>query len=132
MIIWSTAVGAGLFGLLLALTDGRDGLFYGVEEETEYLANPTITPPAGDFVRNFVVDINDYSVHVRGHPPGFIVLLEFLDAIGLGGSWPIVALSLISSILLPVGVLIASGRLPAGRWRAVLHHFLSLFRTRSG
>jgi hypothetical protein len=50
-------MGAGLFGLLLALTDGRDGLFYGVEEETEHLANPTITPPAGDFVRNFVVDI---------------------------------------------------------------------------
>ena len=116
VIIRSTALGAGLFGLLLALTDGRDGVFYGAEEETEYLANLPITPPAGDFVRNFVVDINDYSVHVRGHPPGFIVLLKFLDGIGLGGSWPVVAISLISSILLPVGVLIAVLAVAGDSW----------------
>lgn len=116
VIIRSTALGAGLFGLLLALTDGRDGVFYGAEEETEYLANLPITPPAGDFVRNFVVDINDYSVHVRGHPPGFIVLLKFLDGIGLGGSWPVVAISLISSILLPVGVLIAVRAVAGDSW----------------
>ena len=116
VIIRSTALGAGLFGLLLALTDGRDGVFYGAEEETEYLANLPITPPAGDFVRNFVVDINNYSVHVRGHPPGFIVLLKFLDAIGLGGSLPIVAISLVSSILLPVGVLIAVRATAGDTW----------------
>lgn len=116
VIVRSTALGAGLFGLLLALTDGRDGVFYGVEDETEYLANLPITPPAGDFVRNFVGDIGDYSVHVRGHPPGFIVLLKFLDAIGLGGSWPVVAISLISSALIPVGVLVAVWAIAGGTW----------------
>jgi hypothetical protein len=60
---------------------------------TEYLANLPITGPAGDFIRNSLVNIGDYSVHVRGHPSGFIVLLKFLDAIGLGGSWPVVAIS---------------------------------------
>ncbi len=102
-----TGLAAGAFATLLALTDGRDGLMFGVEDDTEYLANLPIAPPAGDFVRNFVVDIDAYTVHVRGHPPGYIVLLKFLDAIGLGGPWPVMAISLASTMLLPVGVLVA-------------------------
>ena len=107
VVVLTTGLAAGVFATLLALTDGRDGLFYGVEDDTEYLANLPITPPAGDFVRNFVVDIDNYSVHVRGHPPGFVVLLKLLDALWLGGAWPVMLISLVSAVLLPIGVLIA-------------------------
>lgn len=116
VVVATTAVGAGVFALLLALTDGRDGVFFGVEDETEYLANLDIAPPAGDFVRNFVVDINDYSVHVRGHPPGFIVLLKLLDGVGLGGSWPVMLISLISTAAVPVGVLVAVWAMAGPTW----------------
>jgi hypothetical protein len=111
-----TGLASGAFATLLALTDGRDGLFFGVEDDTEYLANLPITPPAGDFVRNFVVDINDYSVHVRGHPPGFIVLLKLLDGIGLGGAWPVLLISLVSTVLLPMGVLVAVWAIAGDQW----------------
>ncbi len=107
VVVLTTGVVAGIFATLLALTDGRDGVFFGVEDDTEYLANLSITPPAGDFVRNFVVDIDNYSVHVRGHPPGFVVLLKTLDALWLGGAWPVMLITLVSTVLLPIGVLIA-------------------------
>jgi hypothetical protein len=116
VVVAVTGVAAGAFATLLALTDGRDGLFYGVEDDTEYFANLPLTPPAGDFVRNFVVDINDYSVHVRGHPPGFIVVLKMLDAVGLSGAWPVMLISLVSTVLMPIGVLIAVWALAGECW----------------
>ena len=116
VVLAATGASAGVFSTLLALTDGRDGLFYGVEDDTEYLANLPLAPPAGDFVRNFVVDINDYSVHVRGHPPGFVVLLKMFDAAGLSGSWPVMLISLVSTMLLPIGVLIAVWAIAGERW----------------
>lgn len=116
VVLAVTGIAAGAFATLLALTDGRDGLFYGVEDDTEYLANLAHTPPAGDFVRNFVVDINDYTVHVRGHPPGFIVLLKMFDAVGLSGAWPVMLISLVSTVLLPIGVLIAVWAIASERW----------------
>lgn len=102
-----TAASAGAFAVLLALTDGRMGLLRGADHETEYLANLPITPPAREFVRDFVADIQQYSVHVRGHPPGFVLLLKLLDAIGLSGPWPVVGLSVLGTVAVPLAVLCA-------------------------
>ncbi len=102
-----TSAAAGAFAVFLALTDGRDGLLRGADHPTEYLANLEITPGAAEFVRTFVDDIQRYSVHVRGHPPGFVLVLQFLDAIGLTGAWPVVGLSLAGTMLVPPAVLTA-------------------------
>jgi hypothetical protein len=102
-----TAVAAGAFAVLLALTDGRPGLLRGADHETEYLVNLEIAPGPREFVRDFVDDIQQYSVHVRGHPPGFLLLLQLLDGIGLTGAWPVVALSLAGTIAVPLGVMSA-------------------------
>jgi len=106
-VVAVTALAAGAFAVLLALTDGRKGLLLGADHETEYLANLDIIPGAREFIRSFVTDIDRYSVHVRGHPPGFLLILDGFDAIGLVGAWPVVALSLAATMLLPVAVLIA-------------------------
>ena len=115
-VVVSSGVAAGAFALLLALTDGRRGVLRGVVDETEYLANLSTAPPAGDFVRNFVADIDDYSVHVQGHPPGYVLLLKILDAIGLGGPWPVVALSLLSTMVVPVAVLVTAWCIAGEAW----------------
>lgn len=107
-IIPFVAVGAALFAVLLALTDGRDGLLRGAVHPTEYLANLQIMPSTGEFVRHFVDDIDRYSVHVRGHPPGFVVLLAALSSIGLDGGWPVVVLSVVGTALTPAGALVAA------------------------
>jgi hypothetical protein len=106
-IVPLTAIGAALFAVLLALSDGRDGLLGGAVHPTEYLANLEIMPPTGEFVRRFVDDIDRYSVHVRGHPPGFVVLLAAIDSIGLSGGWPVVGLSIAGTAMAPAGVLVA-------------------------
>lgn len=111
-----TALTAGAFAVLLALTDGRDGLLRGADHETEYLANLEIIPGAREFVRSFVTDIDRYSVHVRGHPPGFLLILTGFDAFGLVGAWPVVALSLAGTMLLPVAVLTAIGIVADDDW----------------
>lgn len=95
-LVISCSVGATAFALCLALTDGFDGVLNGAEHRTEYLANLPNTPPAGEFVRSFVEDIDLYSVHVRGHPPGFVLVVKFIDAIGLHGPWPVAMLSVMS------------------------------------
>ncbi len=106
-IVPLVAFSAAVFAVLLALTDGRDGLLRGAVHPTEYLANLRIMPSTGEFVRRFVEDIDRYSVHVRGHPPGFVVLLAAMDTIGLDGGWPAVGLSIAGAALAPAGVLVA-------------------------
>ena len=101
------AIGAAMFATALALTDGVDGILFGAAHKTEYVVNLKVTPPAGEFVRTFVDRIDGYSVHVRGHPPGFTLVLKFLDAIGLHGPRPAAALSIISTAVLAAAVLVA-------------------------
>ncbi|MEO7369939.1 MAG: hypothetical protein ABIZ69_03695, partial [Ilumatobacteraceae bacterium] len=43
-LLVATALGSMVFAVLLALTDGADGLLHGAEDKTEYLANLKITP----------------------------------------------------------------------------------------
>ena len=105
-VIALTSLGAGLFATLLALVDGRDGLLHGAADKTEYYANLPKTPPAGKFVSSFLDRINDYSVHVRGHPPGFTVVLKFFTSLGFQGPWFVVGLSLVGTIVLPAAILI--------------------------
>jgi methylthioxylose transferase len=110
-LLLATGLSTGAFSVLLALTGGQDGLLFGAADDNEYLANLGIAPPAGEFVREFANAIaNDaprYSVHIRGHPPGFLLLLKAMDAVGLTGPWPVVAVSVLATMLLPIGVLVA-------------------------
>lgn len=115
-IVPLVAVGAVVFSVLLALTDGSEGLLRGAVHPTEYLANLEIMPPIGEFVRGFVDHIDRYSVHVRGHPPGFPVLLAALDSIGLRGGWPVVGLSMAGTALAPAGVLVAVWAVAGVEW----------------
>ena len=43
-LLVATGLSAGAFSVLLALTDGRDGLLFGAADENEYLANLAIAP----------------------------------------------------------------------------------------
>jgi hypothetical protein len=115
-IVPITGVAAAVFAILLAATDGTDGLLYGAVHPTEYLANLDSLPPVGEFVRGFVDDIDAYSVHVRGHPPGFVVLLVAMDTVGLGGGWPVVGLSVLGAALTPAGVLVAVWAQAGAEW----------------
>ncbi len=111
-----SALLAMLFATSLALTDGADGLLHGVTDKSEYLVNLKITPPAVRFVETFIRGIDRYSVHVRGHPPGFVLVLKFLGAVGLGGAWPVALMSVFATGVLAAAVLVAVRATAGDAW----------------
>ena len=115
-VVAAAAIGSASFAVLLAVTDGLGGLRYGAEHKSEYLAALSTKPPAGEFVRSFVARINEYSVHVRGHPPGYVLVLKFLHVVGLGGVWPVVLLSVVSSGVVAAAVLVAVRAIVGEEW----------------
>ena len=115
-VVAAAAIGAASFAVLLALTDGLDGLRYGAEHKSEYLATLSTKPPAGEFVRTFVARLDNYSVHVRGHPPGYVLVLKSLHVVGLGGVWPVVMLSVVSAGVVAAAVLVAVRAIAGAEW----------------
>jgi methylthioxylose transferase len=95
---WSivvTSLTGALFALVLAGADGLDVILAPVVDPTEYWANLEFLPKAADLLLlhsnyEFLVD---RSVHMKGHPPGFVLLLKGLAAIGLEAPWIVGALS---------------------------------------
>ncbi len=115
-VVAAAAIGAASFAVLLAFTDGLDGLRYGAEHKSEYLATLSTKPPAGEFVRTFVARLDNYSVHVRGHPPGYVLVLKSLHVVGLGGVWPVVMLSVVSAGVVAAAVLVAVRAIAGEEW----------------
>ncbi len=108
---WSivvTAATAAGFAFVLAAADGLSAVLAPVVDPTEYLANLEFLPEAGDLLLlhsnyDFLVD---RTVHMKGHPPGFVLILKGLAAIGLEAPWVVGALSFfgIALIVSAVGV----------------------------
>ncbi len=95
-----------LFTFSLAASDGFARVLAPVVDPTEYWANLATLPKVTDllFLHSTEAFLVDRSVHMKGHPPGFIVLLKGLAAIGLGAPWVTGALSFIGVALLVVAV----------------------------
>jgi hypothetical protein len=87
VLLAATAAVAFAWPLALALIDGTEEISKPLLHSTQYLlAVPQIGDP-GDFLSNFVAQIDDYPAHVRAHPPGMVLGLWGLDQVGLGGEW---------------------------------------------
>ena len=52
----------------------------------EYLEEVVSVEEPGTFLREYPDRIDDYTVHVRSHPPGFLLLLWGMDEVGFGGA----------------------------------------------
>jgi hypothetical protein len=87
----ATAVGATLvWTVALALADGHGslgaGLTRGLTGVSEYIHDaPYVRAHATAFIRTFTRNLPHDRTQLRGHPPGFVLLLALLDALGLGG-----------------------------------------------
>ena len=108
LAVASTAVVAVAFTLALAAADGWSHVLDPVVHPTEYWANLTTLPPAGEMLRHYgTIDfLLKYSVHAKGHPPAFLLLLKMLSAVGLGHPWVAGALSYLGVAVLPAAVLL--------------------------
>ncbi len=104
-VVVGGAVTAVAFTFTLAASDGLGHVLDPVVHPTEYWANLATLPPAGEMVRRYdtIGFLLNFSVHAKGHPPGFLLVLKALGAIGLGHPWAAGALSYIG-----VGVVVAA------------------------
>jgi hypothetical protein len=121
-----TGLVAAGFALLLALSDGEAGVLEPVENPTEYWQYQPKLPPLREFLENYVYKVKWWPVHMRGHPPLFTMVLKFLRWIGLPGPWPVAALSIIGTALVPMFVLVTVQRLVGAPAVRKLAPFLAL------
>lgn len=82
LAVWAASA---LFAVLLAARVGAHGLTEPLDNQYDYLDVLPRIGDFGEFLRTFTERIADYSIHVQGHPPGFVSILVGLDRIGLGG-----------------------------------------------
>ncbi len=76
---------ASAWAVLLALSDGPSALTQPLTSRYDYLHDlPLVQSPAA-FLATFVDRIGSFATHVRGHPPGVLLLLWSLDRAGLAG-----------------------------------------------
>jgi hypothetical protein len=92
----------------LALAEGTSGFTRGPSWHSEYLTDvPAVRADPAGFLRGFTDNIARYDIHVRGHPPGMVLLLAGLDRLGLGGAAWEAALVIAVAATAPIAVLIA-------------------------
>ncbi len=91
----------------LALLRSFDGLTEPVSWASEYLFDVPLVGSPGDFLSHFTQRIGDYNVHLRGHPPGMVLILWAMRQIGLGDAWPAAALMVLGGALIVPATLLA-------------------------
>ncbi|MBA3551419.1 MAG: hypothetical protein H0W27_00920 [Actinobacteria bacterium] len=80
----SFALAAG-WAILLAVSDGFDALGAPLATRYEYLPDVPLVGSPVTFLQTFAERIGSFALHVRGHPPGMLLLLWAMDRAGLAG-----------------------------------------------
>ncbi len=101
--------GAAAWAAALAAGDGVGALRAPLQGRYEYLAAVDRVGSAGAFLSSFTDVLSTYPTHVKGHPPGFLLLLAVLDGVGLGGA------AVAAALVIGVGALTAPAALVALR-----------------
>lgn len=100
LVSWVTTTA---WAVALAALTSWDALVEPVRGEHEYLpAVPIAAADPAAFLAGFSADLPDYPIHVRGHPPGLVLLLVLLDRVGLGGAgWAAALFVLVGASAVP-------------------------------
>jgi methylthioxylose transferase len=93
-LLMAAALAAIAWPVALALAEGTAGITAPLEGPSDYLVDVSAIASPGEFLSTFTERIDDYATHVRSHPPGMVLALWALDAIGLAGPGPAAVLML--------------------------------------
>lgn len=87
VLSWGSGAGLAAWSGLLAFNrDGVRELGRPMALPGHVLGDVGAVAGPGSFLDQFVETIDRYGTHTRAHPPGFVVVLWFLDRVGLGGA----------------------------------------------
>ena len=113
------AFGASLLWMLsLALVDGLGGIATILDTQFEYLRTARSVTDFGAVLRDYIAHIpldsvDNWPVHIAGHPPGALLFFVVLVRIGLGSGLAAGLVVTIVAATTPVAVLITLRRLGA-------------------
>lgn len=83
-LLVAAATAAFVWSVALALSVGSYGLTKPLTTPEEYLHGVRYVHNPGEFLRSFTTVLPSYPTHIKGHPPGLVLLLWLLDQVGLG------------------------------------------------
>jgi hypothetical protein len=86
VLLLVTTVVASFWAVSLALVDGIDALTAPLAGPHDYLASVGGIDAPAIFLQSFVDRLATFSLHVQGHPPGMVLILWGMAAMGLGGT----------------------------------------------
>jgi hypothetical protein len=104
MATWTTGVA---WAVGLAASAGWSAVAAPLSTRYEYLGAVSRVASPGRFLDTFVSTLASYPTHVKGHPPGMVLVLWALDRIGLGGAPAAAALVIGVGALAAPAVLVA-------------------------
>jgi hypothetical protein len=96
------------WSVALALVDGPAGLLGSLGGRYDYLAAVADAGSAGAFLDGFLAEHMGWPLHVQGHPPGMVLLLLGLDAVGLARAGVVAAVVLVGGSAAVPAVLVAT------------------------
>ena len=96
VVVGVSGVASALFGWALAINDGWSAVIAPVIHPTEYWAGVARAKPITTYLSTYVERGLFHSVHVRGHPPGMMVVLIAMKRAHLHSPWAAAGLSIIS------------------------------------
>lgn len=85
LLLATWATGAA-WAVALAASSGWAAVSAPLSSRYEYLGALPEVPSPGRFLDTFVSALASYPTHVKGHPPGMVLVLWGLDRVGLGGA----------------------------------------------
>ncbi|MGH9194045.1 MAG: hypothetical protein ACRDZ0_16420, partial [Acidimicrobiales bacterium] len=96
------------WALSLALIDGPSGLLASLGGRYDYLAAVADGGSPDGFLARFVPEHDSWPIHVQGHPPGMVLLLLGLDAVGLARTGVVAATVLVGGSATVPAALVAT------------------------
>jgi methylthioxylose transferase len=111
-VVLSTVGLTAAFTAALAGADGRVAMLAPVVHRSEYWFWLNKMPPTRQMLSkydqyDFIVN---FSTHIKGHPPGYVLILKALSALGLAKPWIIASLSYLSAGVVAGSVLVVARR----------------------
>lgn len=99
-LLAAAVAAAAVWTVMLALVDGTSALAAPLTTRFEYLVDIPVVHRLGvaEFLQSFTDRIDDYAVHTRGHPPGFVILAALVDGLVFGGPGTVAALCIASGV----------------------------------
>ena len=127
-VVLSTVVLTGAFTAALAGADGSVAMLKPVVHPTEYWYWLDKFPPVRQMLAvydeyDFIVN---FGTHIKGHPPGYVLVLKALATVGLAKPWIIASLSYMSAGIVAGSVLVVANRFGSAKHTRKAAPFLIL------